>query len=71
MVGILDFIWSWLERGYNLATDNTRSIWNEAKVIFKMAVDTFTSICKNFQAYIAYCREKSWKKEDGSVVEVC
>ena len=54
MAETINFIWSWLESGYNLATGNAKSTWNETKVIFKMAIDALTSISKNFQGYISY-----------------
>ena len=54
MAEMTNFIWRWLESGDNLATGNAKSTLNEAKDIFKMAMDAVTPISKNFQGYISY-----------------
>ena len=71
MAGIVNFIWSWLERGYNLAVKVAKWIWAETKAIFRMAMDALKSIGNRFRAYFSYSRERSWIEENGCRVEVC
>ena len=71
MAEIATFIWSWLERGYNLAIGHAKTIWNETKAIFKMAMDALGSVSSRFQACVSYSQETSWKKEYSAKVEVC
>lgn len=71
MAGIFNFIWSWLESGYNLAMNGTKWIWAETKAIFKMAMDALKSIGEKFQVFFSYSRERSWEGKNGAGAEVC
>lgn len=71
MAEIVNFVWSWLESGYNRAMDSTKWIWAETKAIFKMAMDALKSFGKKFQAYFSYSRERSWEGKNGASAEVC
>ena len=71
MAGIVNFIWSWLERGYNLAVKVAKWIWAETKAIFRMAMDALKSIGNIFRGFFSYSRERSWSEENGCRVEVC
>ena len=65
----MNFIWGWLESGYNLAIGHAKFIWNETKAIFKMATDALESICQNFEGRVSVTREITWRDDSG--VEVC
>ena len=71
MAEIVNFIWSWLVRGFNLAVNAIKHIWAETKAIFKMSMDVLALTMKNFQAYCSYSRERTWREENGTAVEVC
>ena len=71
MAGIFNFIWSWLESGYNCAMNGAKWIWAETKAIFKTAMDAFSSIGKTVQAYFSYSRERSWEGKNGVGAELC
>ena len=71
MAEIFCSIGSWLIRGYNLAVDAVKWIWAEAMAIFKITVDVLASVTRRVQAYLSYSRERTWRRENGTVVEVC
>lgn len=71
MAEIVNFVWSWLESGYNRAMGRTKLIWAETKAIFKMAMDALKSMGKTFQAYMSYSRERVWEGKNGAGAEVC
>ena len=71
MAAILNFMWSWLESGYNLAAKYAKWIWAETKAIFRMAMDALKAIGNIFRGFFSYSRERSWSEENGYRVEVC